>query len=244
MMRSILVGLVGTLVIGTAASGARLQTVTLETKSYIAKMATDQAIADGRPDETTSRNLGFSDLVGGRVQAYELLLATDLMFSEDPASSTQDSGMFRIWSQVSVSGACSQGKITQWQIATPSTAFGTDLGLPATGALLKPLSASPGVSGTTSQAKVTFSYGVKGRPNGLTTPAFENIRPRTCTWIWHQVDAEATCNGDTLAVKGTLSGSAFPSHKLWQDGQMTSIISQGPFDSLWVCKTGDTQLIR
>jgi hypothetical protein len=209
--------------------------VTIQVKSFIGRMVSDASERSGRPDEATSKALGFEDMVGGRVQAYELMLATDQAFRENPKSGSQDTGQFRLWSQVTFSGSCRAGKLTSWRVEQPAIAFGKEGPLQASGELLKPLSASPAPTGSTPQSSVTFLYAVKGRPHALAVPAFENIRPRGCYWIWHEIGATASCTGDTLSIKADLLGSGFPSHRIWVDGELKKEILQGPFDSLWKC---------
>ena len=215
------------------------QTVTVQTKSYIARMVTQKSIDDGRPDAQTTKALGFDDLVGGRVQAYELMLATDLLFREDPPNGNKESGDFRLWSQVKVSGKCQNNKIMEWSVTPLEVAFGTEGPLEAKGEVMTPLKVTPSASGTGPRDSISFRYAIKGRPNALTLPTFENIRPRNCTWIWHDVTGKASCEGNTLVVKPSLTGSGFPSHRLWRNSQLVSMISQGPFDQLWVCSSTD-----
>ena len=212
-------------------------TITIQAKSYIARMVTPQSEADGHPDAQTTKALGFDNLVGGRVQAYELMLATDLLFREDPPDGTKDSAQFRLWSQIQVNGKCQAGKIVNWNVSGLQMAVGREGSLEAAGAVMTPLSVTPTASGSTPQSSVTYHYAIKGRPNTLTTPAFDNIRPRGCTWIWHDVTGTASCSGNTLVVKSAITGSGFPSSRLWQNGELVSMRSQGPFDNLWTCSS-------
>lgn len=87
-------------------------------------MVTPQSEQQGKPDDATTRALGFERLVGGRVQAYELMLATDLIFREDPAEGAQAGDQFRLWSQLRITGKCEGGKIVQWTVADPEVAVG------------------------------------------------------------------------------------------------------------------------
>ena len=219
------------------ASESTQTAITLQAKSYIARMVTPQSEQSGKPDGATTKALGFDRLVGGRVQAYELMLATDLMFREDPGEGTKETDQFRLWSQVRIAGKCSAGKIVQWKVSDPEMAFGKEGALSATGEILTPLKVLPANSGNTDQSSVTFSYAIKGRPHALTTPVFENVQPRQCYWIWHEVSGTVSCPANKLTVNAIVKGSKFPSHRLWQDGKVISEIAQGPFDNLWNCAT-------
>jgi hypothetical protein len=210
-------------------------TITLEAKSYIARMVTEQSEQQGKPDSATTKALGFENLVGGRVQAYELMLGTDHMFREDPQTGSKDTDQFRLWSKIRVTGTCAAGKIAQWAVENPEMAFGKEGQLNATGEMLTPLKVVPAASGNTPQKEITFQYAVKGRPHALTTPIFENIQPRQCYWIWHSVSGTASCSEGKFTVSANIRGSKFPSHRLWQDGKTVSELKQGPFESLWSC---------
>lgn len=219
------------------ASDSLQTTITLQAKSYISRMVTPQSEQSGKPDDATTKALGFDRLVGGRVHAYELMLATDLVFREDPGNGTKDSDQFRLWSQVQITGKCAAGKIVQWKVSDPEMGFGKEGALDATGEILTPLKVQPANSGNTGQNTVTFSYAIKGRPHALTTPAFENVQPRQCYWIWHEVSGTASCPANKFTVNATVKGSKFPSHRLWQEGKLVSEVKQRPFDNLWSCAT-------
>jgi hypothetical protein len=212
-------------------------TITLQTKSYIARMVTPQSEQQGKPDDATTKALGFEQLVGGRVQAYELMLLTDQIFRENPTDGTKETDQFRLWSKLQITGKCSAGKIVRWAVSEPEIAFGKEGALNATGEILTPLKVQPSASGNTSQSTISFRYAIKGRPHALATPAFENIQPRQCYWIWHEISGTASCSGNTFTVSSSVSGSQFPSHRLWQNGKLVSEITQGPFDNLWKCGT-------
>jgi hypothetical protein len=222
---------------------AQNKTVTVQAKSYIARMVTAKTERDGKPDVETSRALGFEHLVGGRVHAYEVMLAADLKFRENPPDGSVGSQQFRLRSQIQITGRCQGGKLTQWKISAPEMQFGKEGPLDAKGELLSPLKAQPSAAGTGSQAQVTFQYSIKGRPHALTTPAFENVQPRQCYWIWHRVGGTASCSVDQLIVKSEITGSRFPSHRLWQDGKQVTELPQGPFQNLWKC-SGTTGLVE
>jgi hypothetical protein len=92
--------------------------------------------------------------------------------------------------------------------------------------------------------KVSFSYGIKGRPNAITLPLFEAIRPRSCTWIWHEVSGDITCKAGKPNVELKLLASKFPSHRVWIDGVKLNDVSQGPFENLWMCKDATSGLLQ
>ena len=127
---------------------AQQNSVIVEAKSFIARMVTRKSEVDGVPDAATTKSLGFDKLVGGRVQAYELMLLTDKSFREDPPDGTIASQQFRLRSQVQITGECQGGKIIHWRVTAPEVEFGKEGSLEATGEIMTPLSVQPSASGT------------------------------------------------------------------------------------------------
>jgi hypothetical protein len=210
-------------------------TISLRIKSFISRMVTPETQSSGKPDETTSQALGFSELVGGRVQAYELMLTTDLAFREDPKDGDHNSGQYRIWSEVRITARCANSKLIKWKIDGPTFDAGKEGFLEANSEMFEAFEAKPSSSGDAPVEKVSFHYGIRGRPNALVTPVFEIIRPRSCYWIWHEVAGDVSCSGSSLVVEPKLNGSRFPSHRLWQDNTKLIDVKQAPFDRLWKC---------
>jgi hypothetical protein len=217
--------------------------ITIQGKSFIGRMATQKAIDQGHPDDETNANLGFEGLVGGRVVAYELLLATDQLFSENPLTGSREGEQFRLWTAVDASITCVGGKLTGFDLGSLSNAVGKEGPLAAAGEIMTPL-ASVKHSASGQVTGVEISYAFKGRPNALARPAFEQIRPRTCAWIWHKVTVDLTCVGGDIKATGKIEGSSFPSRRLWVNDKIMADYHQGPFDRLWTCDAQDTSLVR
>jgi hypothetical protein len=89
----------------------------------------------------------------------------------------------------------------------------------------------------------TFSWFGKGCPNPLVEPGFQFVCPRTSRFIWHQVFVDVEPAGSTLSVSVSLSGSHFPSHRIYVDGAIKSTIPQGVFSDLWTPSSSDPTVV-
>lgn len=233
----------GTPSVKSIPTGGKAVRMTLQAKSYIARMATQKALDDGKPDAETNRNLGFDGLVGGRLAAYEFLLLTDRKFSEDPTNGQQTTGQFRLWSELNIESSCGDVSIQSVKVDPLKVAFGKEGDLDAVGEVWQqPRIVENKTAGKISSVDV--DYKVRGRPNLITTPFFDTVRPRACTWIWHHVLVNLTCRDGKIEVRAQARGSAFPSRKLWVNGNIISYIQQGPFENLWICDSAQKEMVR
>jgi len=62
--------------------------------------------------------------------------------------------------------------------------------------------------------------------------------------IWHRVSGRIYCDGDKGYIEATLSGSAFPSHRLWLMGNLKTTIPQGPMANLWESDPNDGDFVK
>ena len=106
--------------------------------------------------------------------------------------------------------------------ADDRTRFGKEGQLQAVGETMTPVALAPVPPGTAgAKQKLALTYAIKGRPHNLTIPAFDSVRPRGCTWIWHRVSAEVTCAAGNSKVAAQMKGSRFPSTSPvgeWREG--------------------------
>jgi hypothetical protein len=220
---------------------ASAKTFRIETKSFIARMGL--ADAEGTQGLRQFANLGFDDLVGGRAAAFAFMKATDALFSEDPSNGARASADFRLWSSVEISVDCAGDRVKSWNVSKLETEFGKEGPLQAEGRTdLEPTIARYPSNGPLAD-EVLISYRVSGRPNLLALPAFNSIRPRECSWIWHEVTARLQCRSSSSQLGVALNSSAFPSQRLWINGKLMQDIPQGKFDQLWACDPNRTTYV-
>lgn len=179
------------------------------------------------------------------LQAMSLVIDCGVKLGEDPLDGSAGSGDYRLQSQLTGQATCNAGMLSSWQLKPVSIDAGNEFFLiPASGDLAGPLSAVPGISGNQSTKAVTFTYRMRGQPNAAGNLLMKAVKPRTCTYIWHEVSGTLSCNGNMLVKKVQIRGSAFPSAKLWVDGQLAGEIKQGPFKDLWICDPGNSIYVK
>jgi len=166
-------------------------------------------------------------------------------FSENPQTPSPTSKDYRLYSKVNATVSCEGDRVAKWSLTPVETKFGTEiLILNATGAVKDQVKTNPPTSGMSSQAKVSYSYAMKGRPHDSAEPTFQAVKARSCHYIWHRVDGEISCKAGNPVVTANVSGSGFPSHRAWVGETRASQIDQGPFMKLWECSASDPTLIR
>jgi hypothetical protein len=173
-------------------------------------------------------------------QAMAALVDCGMTLGENPADGLKSSGNFRLRSELSVNATCSANKIASWQFDPIKQDFGAEFVFLATsGDLIKPLKALPDLKGNVQVDKVTFSYRLRGRPNALGVDAMNKVKPRTCSYIWHEISGNFTCRDGKVVIAADITGSGFPSHRLWVQGKKVAEVPQGPFKNLWKCDSTD-----
>lgn len=212
--------------------------VKIQVKSFIRHMAGPGEPNSQPPSEATKKALGFEGLTQTRTDAYLFLLATDKMFSEEPPNGDKASAQFRLWSQVVADVTCDANKVVATTFKPLDTSFGKEGPLNSVGDVSRALTSK--MEGNVA----TFSYRVRGRPHNSSIVAFTAVRPRSCSYIWHDVSGVVTCTGGAPAVKVTLTASAFPTHKVWVNGKLQAEQPQGPFENLWKCDPADSTEVQ
>lgn len=219
------------------------QMLGIVTKSFIRKILTDP-IVDGHPiPPTSAQRLGFSDLVGGRTHALAFALATDGLFSEEPSSDGLDTADFRLLSKLKVAARCQDNLIYTFSISPLQTKFGKEGPLESEGKISIP----PKVREQKTALKIeslVVNYEVTGRPHAAALPTFNLIRPRSCSWIWHAVEAKLSCGAGKLEASVKTTGSRFPSRKTWLNSTLREDVEQDAFDRLWVCNASDATRVE
>lgn len=183
-----------------------------------------------------------------------LAWATDQAFSENPAddrifTAPHPAGKgYRLFSRGQLSA---QSRGTELTTLALMGAIDTDAGkecLPRTSVCLQapPLVIDqPFVTRRIDPSRIAFRWGVKGRPPPGAEIGLEISCMRDSVFIWHQVDGVVDCSSGTAQVTGlTLTGSRFPSHRLWVDGTLERDIVQGPLSALWDGAPGDSTRVR
>jgi hypothetical protein len=170
---------------------------------------------------------------------------TNANVSENPMTPSPDSGDYRLWSQVAAVVSCRGDTITSWRTSNLAHRGGTELRiLDSETSVLSSLNVTPSPQGTDDRKDLNFSYAIKGKPNDAVLPSLQVVQPRTCYNIWHRVRAVATCRNGVAQLDTQLSGSRFPSHRVWINEDVKTTIDQGPFSNLWDCDPSAPDMVR
>lgn len=183
-----------------------------------------------------------SPLFDSRLRA--LALATDSAFRENPPTDVKDK-VYRLYSERTFRVSCLSGRIVK---VVPS-GLDTDVGpecFPGTSACLVPpaLTISGIAAGSSGLNTFDFSWRAKGSPHLAAEPAFQLVCPRISRFIWHTVSGRLACGPSGINVSVNLSGSRFPSHRVWVNGRVVRDIPQRDFNNLWVPNRSDLTLVR
>jgi hypothetical protein len=175
-----------------------------------------------------------------------LAAVTDAGFSEDPRTDAKDTH-YRLYSARTFTVSCNGGNI----VTVVPSPIDTDSGkecIPRTSACLQaPVLLVSGVTARlVSPTVFEFSWMAKGRPNLGAEPGMQMVCPRTSVYIWHQVSGRIECSGGEPKVAIRLTGSQFPSHRVFVNGVLRPpTIPQGPFSNLWVPSSmSDPMMVR
>jgi hypothetical protein len=81
----------------------------------------------------------------------------------------------------------------------------------------------------------TFSWKGSSRPHILAEPSLQFVNFRVNRDIWHRVEGKITIEdgGSPKVEIKNFTGSDFPSHRLFLDGNINQTIQQGDFVKLW-----------
>lgn len=91
---------------------------------------------------------------------------------------------------------------------------------------------------------IDFSWTAAGQPHWLAESGFQAVCPRSSMKIWHHVSAHIECGRGDPTITVGISGSRFPSHRVFLDGQLANASPQGLFSRLWYSKSGDISRVE
>lgn len=172
--------------------------------------------------------------------------ATDQFFSENPLNDRMDHA-YRLYSSVAMVVTCDGNALLNWAHTPYLDDTGTEPAKPiANWAALQapkgvlreevtnPLRNTKGNFTRVNKSTLRIDWAFYGRPHPFAEPALTAVSPRTGKWIWHRVDGFVECKNDVAVPRLNISGSAFPSHRLWINRALTQTVAQGPFSNLWI----------
>lgn len=211
-------------------------------KSYIAPIGDRLGPTPMKPGMVVRADVNF------RLAA----VTTDAGFSEDPQTEDRSEGLYRLYTHVGLIAACRGSRMVRHEVGTVQHAVGTEPSRPLANVIAlypDPMIVTqraarelPGAAG------VTFGWFGRARPHFLAEPFFTSVAGRgEAVYIWHDLNVTVRCGaqGPEVDYAATrLTGSGFPSHRLWINGQLVRTIPQGPFANLWRPDPTRPELIR
>jgi peptidoglycan hydrolase-like protein with peptidoglycan-binding domain len=240
----------------------------LVAKSFIGPIGSRYGSLQCQLDSTVSTVARIISPIGGAVidwlapdasdlALHALATATDAAFSEDPhddrifTSPPPESKGYRLFSRGQLYADCRGTDLVSLSLGPLGGAIDTDSGkeclphLPVCMQAPPLIIDQPFVTRRIDGSRVAFRWGVKGRPPQGAEIGLEIPCLRSSVYIWHQIDGVVDCSSGTATVTGlTLTGSRFPSHRLWLDGVLAQDIRQGPLSGLWDGAAGDPTRVR
>jgi len=172
--------------------------------------------------------------VSAQAKLMGLAAATRAAFQEDPRTDAKN-GEYRLFSKVAFTAKCRGGKLL-----SVSALRDTDVGqecIPVVDACLNPdpLQMTKVSIRRLNPQTIEFSWRGRGRPHNLAEVSFQAVCLRTSRFIWHKVKGRIECrDGLPRVTNVVLTGSRFPSHRLFVNGILRAKLRQGPFSNLWV----------
>lgn len=172
---------------------------------------------------------------GARLAAFAAL--TDRGFCEDPTTAAMDK-VYRLFSARSFQATCDESGLTV--VGGPMV---IDTGKEG------PLQAPPLIIRSNflrrlSPTSFDFGWIGLGRPAAVLEPGFQAVCPRLSMFIWHEVRGRISCGPSGPELTAFISGSQFPTHRLWIDGVIRGSIPQGVLSNLWVSFAGEPTRVR
>ena len=89
-----------------------------------------------------------------------------------------------------------------------------------------------------------FSWTGKGRPHPTVEPSFQIVKPRTSVFIWHKIEGEIDVSTGFTITTASITGSQFPSYRLFVDNVIVSTDLQGDLANLWVPDPADPTKVK
>src|SRR6266545_3985125 len=171
-------------------------------------------------------SLPFWCPLGSGLRLRAMALATDRLMCEEPMHDRKDK-RYRLFSACTFQVTCQNGRV----IAVTPSALDTDTGKEG------PLQAPPLITAPVRVMRTAdgfeFSWFARGRPHLAAEPPFQLVCPRTSVFIWHRVSGRVRCTPEGTDVSVNLSGSKFPTHRVFVNGTPVRTVPQGGFARLW-----------
>ena len=163
---------------------------------------------------------------------------------EDPPDGSRASRQYRLHSEFTANISCAGNTIVGWNMSPVAIDYSNEFLVFMTTGELVAVRPSPAMTGATPIGQVSMLYSMRGKPNVVANAFMWAAKPRTCPYIWHTVEAVFACQNGVATGTFSLVGSAFPSHRLWNNNTLLKDISQGPFKNLWICKPDDPEYVQ
>lgn len=165
--------------------------------------------------------------------------ATQSAVNENPATEVKDRN-YRLFSECTFRVMCGDNGVVDVTQSAISTDHGLEC-LPRTTTCLSPppLRVFDVTSSRSGANTFDFAWSVKGQPHPAAEPGFQVVCPRTSKFIWHTIRGRISCTPSGPVVTVQLSGSQFPSHRVWVNGALITSRPQGNFSRLWTPFPGD-----
>jgi outer membrane protein OmpA-like peptidoglycan-associated protein len=159
--------------------------------------------------------------------------ATQSAVHENPATEVKDKN-YRLLSECTFHVTCGNNGLADVTQSAISTDHGLEC-IPRTSTCLSPppLRVFDVTSSRSGPNTFDFAWSVKGQPHPAAEPGFQIVCPRTSKFIWHTVRGRISCTPSGPVVTVQLSGSQFPSHRVWVNGALMTSRAQGNFSQLW-----------
>lgn len=164
--------------------------------------------------------------IGSSLRLRAMALLTDRLMCEEPTHDRKDKA-YRLFSACTFRVTCQDGRVVD---VTPS-ALDTDSG--KEGPFQAPALTATPVSVTRTTDGFDFTWFARGRPHLGAEPPFQLICPRTSVFIWHRVTGRVRCTPAGTDVTVNLTGSKFPTHRVFVNGTPMRTVPQGGFARLW-----------
>jgi hypothetical protein len=227
---------VGGPTISVPCGGRHSHDITVVVKSFIAPIGT---------------NVGFTPCAMLRSNFQRLgafARSVDRLIHENPLDDRKDKS-YRLYSARTFTVTCVAGNLVDVESSVVDTDVGDEC-VPLPSGLGTQCLHPPGLitfgdrEGRSGPSTFDFSWSGKGRPHDLAEPGFQIVCPRNSRFIWHRVDGEIACTAQGFQVNVQLTGSQFPSHRVFVDGALQGDDPQGDFGLLWQEDPSDLTMVR
>ena len=165
---------------------------------------------------------------------YWAAYKTDADYSENPPNDDVGGEDFRLYTNKTIKWCCEGNKLVNASKTSTDTAFGKEFidfanythEIQADGKLYDDHFQAD-------EAGIYGSIGVYGKPALFPNIGLWIVEPRADSRIWHNSEYDIRCINGKPKVNVKITGSVFPSHRLWANGVEADTLDQGPFISLF-----------